>query len=120
MQKMQTPWSEVAPRLTAAVRASPLSLPELAKAAKVDYHAVYRISRDGTKNRGKNATALCEYFGIALETEIMMSERDLTAAVIDSWDGTPGHARLLIELVRCAGPFRVTERQSGAERGEGT
>lgn len=120
MQKMQTPWSEIAPRLTAAVRASPLKLPALAEAANVDYHAVYRIHRDGTRNRGKNALALCKYFGIALETEIMISEQELAAAVIGSWDGTPEHARLLIELVQCAGPFRVMERQSGEVRGEDT
>ena len=120
MQKMQIPWHLIATRLTAAVRESPLSLPELARKANANYYAVRRIHRDGVHNRGRNALRLCKFFEIPLETEAPTTERELTAAVLDSWDGTPDHARLLIELMRCAGPFQVAPRQSEAIQGDGT
>lgn len=110
MQKVQIPWAEVSAQLTEAVRTSPLSLPALAAAAKVQYHAVYRISREGAKNRGKNALKLCKFFGIALESTPKISAESLTAAVVETWDGTPEHGRLLIDLVRCTGLFHVTEK----------
>lgn len=117
MQNMQIPWPEVARQLTEAVRASTTPLPDLAAQAEVNYYALYRISRDGIKNRGKNTLALCKFFGIALERAPAVSAEELAAAVVDSWDGSPEHGRLLIELVRCTEHFRVMQKTSDEQKG---
>lgn len=92
-----------------ALRASPLTTSQLAKETGVDYHAVYRMRRDGVTYRGKNALALCKFFKIGEEVATV-SVSDLTAAVVYAWDGTPEHGRLLIELMRCAERFRITQK----------
>lgn len=105
MQKVQIPWVQVSSQLATALRASPLPLPELAAQAKVQYHAAYRMKRHGVKNRGKNALALCTFFNIPVEASASISADMVTAAVLDSWDGTPEHGQLLMDLARCVGRY---------------
>lgn len=118
MQKLQIPWANISAQLTQALRTSSLSLPALAAAANVQYHAVYRMRRDGVKNRGKNALALCRFFKIALEAIPSVSAQELAAAVLDSWDGTPEHGQLLLDLTRCARHYRVAAKAVGQGQGD--
>lgn len=118
MQKVQIPWVRISAQLTQALRTSSLSLPALAKAANVQYHAVYRMRRDGVKNRGKNALTLCRFFEIEVDAIPSVSAEALTAAVLDSWDGTPEHGQLLLDLTRCARQYRVAPKAALQEQGD--
>jgi len=107
MQKMQIPWSQIASALTARLRGSDFSLPALAEQSGVNYHAIRRMRRDGVKNRVENAERLCTFFGISQETTSSVTEKDLTAAIVENWDGSAAQGHLLMELVRCVASFRI-------------
>lgn len=106
---MQTSWLSIAEHLTQAVRASPLSLRQLADEAQADYHAVRRIKLNGAVKQGKNARALCKYFKIGedeLATPAAITETAVTQAALSAWDGTEAHGELILELLKCAERFR--------------
>jgi hypothetical protein len=107
MPKLQNQWGLAAP-LERALRDSPLSHTELAKQSGVSYYAVRRMRIHGVRNRGDNALALCSFFGISDDaSNAPVQGKDLQSAVTQAWDGTTAHARLIIDLVRVAGHFRV-------------
>lgn len=107
MPKVQSRWGLAAP-LERALRDSPLSHTELAMQSGASYYAVRRMRIHGVHNRGDNALALCSFFGISGETSaVPVQGKDLQAAVTQAWDGTTAHARLIIDLVRVAGHFKV-------------
>lgn len=110
MQKMQNPWSLARP-LEQALLASPLTHSQLAEKAGVKYYAVRRMRLDGVKNRSKNAVALCTFFGISdIGSGAVLSKADLESAVADAWDGTEEHGRLILDLIRSVGQYKVTPR----------
>lgn len=112
MQEVQTDWHTTASKLTAAVRASDLSIPQIAKLAGVNYHCVYRINRDGVINQSQNALKLCKYFKIGdAAVPEKVTAADLKKAVVTNWDGTAEHARLIIELMRLAGNCRLVGKR---------
>ena len=114
MQKMQIDWQSLSERLTAALRASPLPLVEIAKRANVNYHAVYRMRRDKPAYQSKSALALCSFFGIYdPAATATVSETELADAIASTWDGTPEHGQFIMELLRCARRYRV--KAQGAE-----
>lgn len=107
MRKVQADWVLARP-LEEALQRSSLSNGELAKAAKVNYHAVRRMRRDGVINRSANAVALCKFFCIFEATPAeAISERSLVSAIAEAWDGTEGHGRLILDLIKCVGQYKV-------------
>ena len=93
------------------MNASPLSHRELAEKASAQYYAVRRMRLDGVKNRSRNAIALCKFFGISESgDEPRLSTEDLKSAVQQAWDGTEEQGRLILELVRSVGQYRVAPK----------
>jgi hypothetical protein len=110
MPKVQNGWS-LAPQLMAALKGSRLTHKQLAIQAGVQYYAVRRMRLDGVRNRSANALALCKFFGISEPAvEPALSAADLTAAVRQAWDGTEDQGRLILDLVRCVGQFKVAPK----------
>jgi len=110
MQKLQSSWALAQP-LEVALQASKLGHRELAEAANVKYYAVRRMRLGGVKNRSKNAVALCGFFGLSEPPTPQVSETDLVSAVVKSWDRTPEHGHMLLELIKCIGQYRVSPKQ---------
>ena len=108
VQKVKQEWSLAQP-LEKALRESPLSHVKLAQEAGVKYYAVRRMRLDGVTNRSKNAIALCKYFGISGASPTL-SRADLESAVSGAWDGTEEHGRLILNLIRCAGQYKVAHK----------
>lgn len=111
---MQTSWP-LAARLQAALLASPLSHRELAQQAGVKYYAVRRMRLDGVKNRGRNAEALCKFFGISEQKAANVSARGLQQAVKQTWDGTQEQGRLILDLIQSVGLYQVRPRPQGRQ-----
>lgn len=110
MKKVQSGWSLALP-LEKALRASQLSNAQIAGEAKVNYHAVRRMRRDGVRNRSANAVALCKFFRISESDRVgEMSEAVLISAVVNAWDGTEEHGRLILDLIRCAEQHKVVPK----------
>ncbi len=105
---MQAKWTLARP-LTQALRDSPLSNGALAEMAGVKYYAVRRMRLCGVKNRSRNADELCKFFGIS-EHSTTLSREDLETALAGAWDGTEEHGRLLLNLIVCAGQYKVTHK----------
>ncbi|QWP77209.1 hypothetical protein J5226_02040 [Lysobacter sp. K5869] len=110
MQNMQRTWL-LADQLQAALNSSPLSHRELAERAGVQYYAVRRMRIEGVKNRSRNAVALCNFFGISEGGSILtLSAEDLKKAVQQAWDGSEEQGRLLLELIRSVGQYKVAPK----------
>jgi hypothetical protein len=111
MPKMQIRWPEISNRLVARLEACPLTHSELAAASGADYHAVRRMRRDGIENQSKNTRLLCSYFGISGNFgDPVESKKALTGALKAAWDGSPGHAQFLAELLTLGASFQVSTR----------
>ena len=110
MQKVQNRWS-LADQLQASLRDSPLSHRELAERAGVKYYAVRRMRLGRVKNRSRNAIALCKFFGISEpDAGLALSTEDLKAAVQRVWDGTEEQGRLILDLIRSVGQYKVAPK----------
>jgi hypothetical protein len=113
MRKVQTPWKLARP-LEEALRGTSLTNSELASAAKVNYHAVRRMRRDGVMNRSSNAVALCKFFRISEPAATEgLSKTSLGSAVAAAWDGTEEQGRLILDLVKWIAQYNVTPKAAG-------
>lgn len=116
MQTVQNGWP-LASRLEAALIASELSHRELAEKAGVKYYAVRRMRLVGVRNRSRNAIALCNFFCISEPDDgPRLSAEDLKSAVQQAWDGTEEQGRLILELVRSVGQYRVVPKPLGKQQ----
>lgn len=116
MQKVQNRWP-LADQLQASLRDSPLSHRELAERAGVQYYAVRRMRLGRVKNRSRNAIALCKFFGISEPgAGLALSTEDLKAAVQRAWDGTEEQGRLILDLIRSVGQYKVAPKPRGTGR----
>lgn len=110
MQNMQKTWP-LADQLQAALNSSPLSHRALAEQAGVQYYAVRRMRIEGVKNRSRNAIALCNFFGISgASSTPNLSTEDLKKAVQQAWDGSEEQGRLILELIRSVGQYKVAPK----------
>ena len=88
-----------------------MSCAQLAKASNANYYAVRRMRRDGVHYETENARALCRFLKIGHENETApMTATELADAIVEVWDGTVEHGRLLVELARCARDYKVMAR----------
>jgi hypothetical protein len=110
MQNIQRTWP-LAGELQTALNSSPLSNRELAEQAGVQYYAVRRMRIEGVKNRSRNAIALCNFFGISgAGSTPNLSTEDLKKAVQQAWDGSEEQGRLILELIRTVGQYKVAPK----------
>jgi len=66
--------------------------------------------KSGVKNRGKNALALCSFFGISVEVQRPDKQEisDINQVLAEILDGTQDQAALIAALLRSAKGFKVT------------
>lgn len=113
MQKYKNEWAVIRPVLEKKLRESQETLHAISKGSGVSYWAVSRALRDGIKNYSERAEKLCHYFAISRD-EFAKPQNELLfelhQVVTSVWDGTDAHARLLMNLIKTTGSYKIEQR----------
>src|SRR5258708_3720716 len=102
---MGMPSSELGGVVAAWCRSSSVSARQIARAAGVNLSTVYRIMADGEKyrSRGSALKKICKIANIDLNHRAnargQKLPKELTDAMLQIWDGTPGHAKRIIRSI---------------------
>ncbi|WP_348731457.1 hypothetical protein [Rheinheimera texasensis] len=113
MQKYKNGWVLIRPILEKKLRESEESAAVISKNSGVSYWAVSRALRDGVKNYSHRAESLCDYFGVLVDNsakpqnDVLLELHQVIASV---WDGTDAHAKLLMNLIKTTGSYKIEQR----------
>lgn len=85
---------------------------ELSRITKIDYFALRRFKMGTLKKVTTNVRDICKYFKINVDdyanSEFTIIQ--LHKVLKEVWDGTPGHAELIINLLESTKAFRIKIR----------
>jgi len=103
---MKRPLSEIVAELQAWGRSTALDYPEIARRSGVDLSTVYRVMSGEFERQkyGAGIKKLCKFAKVTMEVEAA-GEVPLAVkrAVLETWDGTPAHAKRLARAIRTLG-----------------
>ena len=112
MQTIKYDLIKLSEKIKEEIEGCEYELNELSRITKVDYFALRRFKIGTLKKVTTNVRNICKYFKINLD-DYANSEftiMQLQKVLKEVWDGSPGHADLIINLLKSTKAFRIKNR----------